>query len=338
MSNNMLYLILQRFPGMDYYYRLIRTYIFHKGGVKRIWSYPGDVNEYRLAKPQDLMRGYFLDFSKDADYIGPFDPQGIPLVDYGGIIGLRYNPWAVGHYALASFQKYISTKDERYYKQFLRCADWLVNHAEHCQNESAVWLYNFSLVNIHTRPWISSLAQSYAISVLLRAFLLSGKKKFLEIAEEAFVPFVLPVDKGGVLTTDEEGNLFFEEDASLQVPLILNGFIFALFGIYEFGLLKNGIAWKLWYKGLDTLRTYLPFYDIGFFSLYNLLPPKQKRLKNIASLFYHLVHIRQLQILYILTKDSLFHEYAIRWDNYSKDIQCWFKAYLYKMIFKLLRF
>lgn len=338
MSDNVLHLILQRALWVERYYRLIRRYIFHKHGVKRIWSYVGDVNEYRLIKPRDLLRGYFLDFSRDADYMGPFDAQDIPIVDYGGLIGRRYNPWAVGHYALASFQKYLQTRNENYYAQFLRCAHWLIDRAEYRQDGSAVWTYDFSLVEIHSKPWISALAQAHAISVLLRAFLSTENGKFLETAEKAFVPFTLPVGGGGVQTMDGEGGIFFEEDASLHVPYILNGFIFALFGIYDFASLKNGRAWELWDKGLDTLRRYLPSYDIGFFSLYNLSSPHQKRLRNVASLFYHLVHIRQLQVLYTLTKETLFHEYANRWTVYLEDYRCRLRAYLHKVIFKLLKY
>jgi len=338
MNNDMLQLKFQKFSRLERYYRLIRTYIFRKNSVKRIWSCPGNVNEHRLAKPEDLLRGYFLDFSQDADYTGPFDTQGIPLLDYGGIIGFRYNPWAVGHYALASFDKFLQAKQERYYKQFLRCVNWLVDHAEQRQDGSAVWLYDFSLVDVHTKPWISALAQAHAISVLLRAFLLTSNQKFLKIAEKAFVPFTLPIDKGGVQTMDSEGNIFLEEDTSLRIPRILNGFIFSLFGTYEFASFTNNVrAWELWYKGVDTLRRCLDSYDIGFFSLYNLSSPRE-RLKNVASPFYHLVHIQQLQVLYALTGEMLFYEYAIRWAKYLKDIKCRLRAYLHKVIFKILRF
>ncbi|MDW8026290.1 MAG: D-glucuronyl C5-epimerase family protein, partial [Armatimonadota bacterium] len=175
-----------------------------------------------------------MDFSRDADYKGPFDNEGIPLIDYGGLIGQRYNPWAVCHYALANFQKYIQTKNKIYYTQFLKCSNWLIDHAKYCHNGSAIWIYDFSLVGNHNKPWISALAQSYAISVLLRAFLLTEEEKFLETAEKAFIPFTLSISEGGVQTIDSEGNIFFEEDTSLRIPYILNGFLFSLFGLYEF--------------------------------------------------------------------------------------------------------
>ncbi len=332
MSIKMVHLL----PLTDRYYRIIRTYILGKGGVKRIWSYEGDMNEHRLADPKDLLRGYFLDFSRDADYAGPFDAHAVPLVDYGGLIGRRYNPWAVGHYALASFQRYLQTGDAKYYFQFLKCHDWFLECAEYREDGSIVWSYDFSLVGDCVQRWISSLAQSYAVSVFLRMFLFTKNERCLEIAAKAFLPFTLPVTVGGVQTMDDEGNIFFEEDGLLLIPRILNGFIFALFGIYEFALFSEH-AWDLWHKGLDTLRKYLPLYDTGFFSLYNL-PSSEDKLRNVASSFYHLVHVRQLQVLYSLTGDSVFGEYAHRWAAFLKNARCRAQAYFCKMIFKLLRY
>jgi hypothetical protein len=56
------------------------------------------------------LKGYFLDFSLDAHYPGPFDSRGVPMIDYGGTVGVQYNPWAVGHFALAVFHKFFTNR------------------------------------------------------------------------------------------------------------------------------------------------------------------------------------------------------------------------------------
>jgi len=337
MKSSLLQYVFQKLPHLERYNRLVRVQLLKQNSVKRIWSYAGDLNMHRLTVPDDLLRGYYLDFSRDADYSGPYDSQGIPLLDYHGVIGLRYNPWSIGHYALASLQKYIQTRNKKYYDHFLKCAQWFANNAEFRENGSAVWIYRYSLVNVHATPWISALAQSHAISVLLSAFLLTEDYGFLDIAQKAFIPFTLSITNGGVLTRDTEGYIFFEEDSSLLIPHVLNGFIFAMFGIYDYATItKNEEAWKLWNWGLDTLQRYLGYYDIGYFSLYNLHKPMNRRIKNASSLFYHLVHIRQLQALFFLTDECIFMNYASKWTAYSENTLCRFRAYIHKAIFKLL--
>jgi len=339
MKNDLFQQTFQKFPRIERYNRLVRVHLLKQHSVKRIWSYAGDLNEYRLAKPDDLLRGYFLDFSTDADYPGPFDSDGIPLLDYHGAIGLRYNPWSIGHYALASFQKYLQTKNEIYCSHFLNCAHWFVNHAELHENGSAVWVYEYSLVTIHANPWISALAQAHAISVLLMAFLITDNQKFMDVAKGAFIPFTISIDCGGILTIDSQGDVFFEEDSSLLVPHVLNGFLFAMFGIYDYATItKDEEAWVLWNRGLKTLRKYLYYYDAGFFSLYNLLEARNGALKNVSSIFYHSVHILQLQALFILTNEQIFEDFAARWIAYSKNTKCMLRAYIQKFVFKLLKY
>lgn len=339
MKDGLLQQTFQKIPCMERYGRLVRVYLLKQHSVKRIWSYAGDLNEYRLARPDDLLRGYFLDFSRDADYPGPFDSYDIPLLDYHGAIGIRYNPWSIGHYALASFQKYLQTKNKMYFEHFLKCAQWFVDNAELRKNGSAVWSYEYSLVTIHTTPWISALAQAHAISVLLTAFLLTGNQRFRDAAKKAFVPFTMPIECGGVLTIDSQGDLFFEEDSSLLVPHVLNGFLFAMLGIYDYAtVMKDDNAWALWKSGLKTLRRYLYYYDTGYFSLYNLHEPMNGILKNASSMFYHFVHIQQLWTLFFLTDEVLFKDFATRWTAYSEDKKCRLKAYIQKATFKLLMY
>ena len=61
-------------------------------GPDSFWHERPELNERAFNGGID----YFMRFAGKADYRGPFDTDGIPLLDYGGSIGTQYNPLAVG--------------------------------------------------------------------------------------------------------------------------------------------------------------------------------------------------------------------------------------------------
>jgi uncharacterized protein YyaL (SSP411 family) len=158
------------------------------------------------------------------------------------------------------------------------------------------------------------MAQGLAISVLLRAYQLTGDKKYFESAEKAYKVFEVDIVDGGVRFVDEEDNAWIEEYAILPPPHVLNGFIFALFGIYDFyRVTKDENVLKLFDKEIKTLEKNIHKYDTGYWSLYNLLD------KNPATKSYHELHIKQLNVLYKLTNRMIFNEYAMRWEKYLQS-------------------
>ena len=58
-------------------------------------------------------------------------------------------------------------------------------------------------------------------------------------------------------------------------------------------------------------------------------------MKMLASPFYHHLHIVQLEVLYRLTGEEIFHRYATRWDGYRRSRLRRAVALLYKAVFKL---
>lgn len=322
----------------DRYYRLWRTHILKRGGVKALWTNPGKINEARCQNLDDLLEGYFLDFSRDASYPGPFDPHGIPMIDYSGTVGIQYNPWAVGHFALALFQRFLQTRESQHRERFIILADWFLTHGQHQSSEIVLWPYNFDYPPSLQAPWYSSLAQSVAISVLLRAYLWTGKLEYLETAQKAFPAFTLDVVEGGLSSRDQEGYLFFEEVLPAQIYHILNGFISTLWGIFEYELVTNDSRARLLFnEGITSLEHFLPEYDIGWASLYSLQHLRKSLwLKDVASLFYQTLHVRQLEVLYQLTGRKIFEEYRQKWESYLHSPMCRARTLAAKALFKLL--
>jgi len=323
---------------IDRYYRLWRVYVFRQGGVRKLWTAPGQINEARFRSPTDLMVGYFLDYSSDASYDGPFDPQGVPLIDYSGTVGIQYNPWAVGHLALALFHRFLQSRDSRYRERFLVLADWFLAHKQYQASGIVLWPYNFDYPPSLQAPWYSSLAQSVAISVLLRAYLWTKKLEYLETAQKAFHAFTVDVAEGGLLSRDQEGYLFFEEVVPARIYHILNGFISTLWGIFEYELVTNDPRARLLFnQGIASLEHYLPQYDTGWASLYSLQHlHKSLLLKDVASLFYQAFHVQQVEVLYRLTGRTLFEEYRKKWESYLHSPVCRARTFAAKALFKLL--
>lgn len=322
---------------IDRYRRLWRTHVLKHGGVRKLWTTPGKLNQARLDHPEDLLLGYFLDFSSDAQYSGPFDAQGVPLIDYGGSVGLRYNPWAVGHFAIACFHKYLQTRASSDRQRFLTLADWFVLQGQRHPTNGVLWSYDFDYPPGLKAPWFSSLAQSVAISVLLRAYLWTDDSKYLDIARGSFQTFKLSVSEGGVSMRDGAGHLFFEETVPVRIYHILNGFISTLWGIYEYAVVaQDHHAETLLGEGLSSLKYYLPEYDIGWASLYSLYHlHARSRLKDVASPFYQEFHVLQLNVLHRLTGWTIFAEYSKRWKSYLLNPLCQARTLGAKALFKL---
>jgi len=277
-----------------------------------------------------------MTFASKANYAGPFDANGIPMLDYRGKLGCQYNPIAVAQYGLGNFNLLSSTGHHVRLNNLARVADWLVSNLQSNPAGLHVWMHNFDWEYRETlrAPWYSALAQGQGISLLVRAFRETRNSVYMESARQAFAAFLVDVKSGGVAFRDEEHNWWCEEYIVFPPTHILNGFIWAIWGIYDFWLASaDPIADSLFKAATATLRRKLIDFDAGYWSLYEqsgtLLP-------MIASSFYHSLHIVQLTVMYRLTGDELFAQIADRWHGYQKS---WLKkklAFMHKVAFKLL--
>src|SRR5207248_4278268 len=132
---------------------------------------------------------------------------------------------------------------------------------------------------------------------------------------------------------DDRGDVWFEEYIVSPPTHILNGFIWAAWGVYDYFLATNDdAAQQLFYRAATTLRNNLQRYDLGFWSLYE---QSGTILPMIASRFYHRLHIVQLRVMHGLTADVIFAHYADRWESYGRSRTNRTRALCYKSAFKL---
>jgi heparosan-N-sulfate-glucuronate 5-epimerase len=319
-------------PTLNYYRRIFRAYLTGANSHLTFWHETPAENP-RAAT--DQLGEYYMLFIEKAGYPGPYDPSGIPQLDYRGTIGRQYNPIAIAQYGLGNYNLFGATGDSEPRRKFFLTADWLCSHLEPNAHSVAVWNHHFDWEYRDTlrAPWCSALAQGHGISVLVRAHKESGEQRYLDATIQALASFYHPVDAGGVTFTDSRSDLWFEEYIVSPPTHILNGFIWAAWGVYDYFLAtQDPAAENLWLRAVQTLLRNLDRYDLGFWSLYE---QSGTRLPMVASPFYHQLHIVQLRVMHRLTGEEEFRRVADRWAGYAQSRANRARALCYKSAFKL---
>lgn len=318
---------------LNYYRRIFAAYLTPQKSQLTFWHGAPDINPN--FQPGEL-GDYYMPFTAKANYTGHYDSAGILLLDYHGQVGLQYNPIAIAQYGLGNYNLFRRTGNQERRRKFLRVANWLRDNLE--QNDRGLWVWNhhfdWDYRTPLRAPWYSGLAQGHGLSVLVRAYRETDDAAYLDAAERAFEPFLKLVDEGGVIYRDDEGHTWIEEYIVSPPTHILNGFIWASWGVYDYFLAtQEPAAQSLFEQSVDTLADNLHRYDAGFWSLYE---QSGTRLQMMASPFYHNLHIVQLRVLHRLTREDIFAQYATRWAAYRRSLQKRWAALAYKALFKLL--
>lgn len=317
---------------LQYYRRVFTAYFVPGKSHLTFWHESPQANPRASA----LQLGeYYMLFAGKADYPGHHDSAGIPMLNYHGKIGQQHNPIAIAQWGLGNYNLFRKTHSDERKKKFLAASDWLCAHLELNAHGSWVWNHHFDWEyrSPLKAPWYSALAQGQGISLLVRAYRETSAGAYLEAAERAFTGFLKSTSEGGVTFTDERGNLWFEEYIVSPPTHILNGFIWAAWGVYDYFLLtQSDAARDLFAQAVHTLRANLDGYDLGFWSLYEqsgtLFP-------MVASPFYHRLHVVQLRVMHRLTGDEIFSRFADKWEAYTRSRAKRTRALCYKSAFKL---
>lgn len=283
-------------------------------------------------------RQYFMRFQGKANYHGPFDADGVPLLDYQGDIGLQYNPIAIAQYGLARFNRWCDTRASDDQKAWLAAADWLERQLVPNDHGRHVWMHHFDWPyrEVLRAPWYSGLAQGCGVSLLVKAADATGQWRFASAAHKAFEAFTTGIDAGGVLARDGRGGTWIEEYIVRPPSHILNGFIWALWGVFDYRRFSGSTnGHKLFDACARTIEIALPDYDTGRWSLYEL-PATGPRM--LASRYYHELHIVQLRVLQRLTGVSTFGAFADEWQRYLDSPVMRTRALVEKATFKLLHY
>ena len=312
--------------------QMVKAYSGMIFGKTDYWHPDMNVN-LKQSSFEDKLGRYPLDISSKACFPGSFDARAIPLVSLDG--ELSYIPVTIAQYALGNYDQYLITGRSEYRKVLIRCADWFVDNL--VQHTQKVWGWQHAYDN-HIyglkKPWLSALAQGQALSVLARAYQETRQSDYLGTGHKAMSAFFSPVVDGG-LVAKLAGEDFYEEYPSLVPSYVLNGFIFALWGLRDFNLVSaSSEALERYQTGLETLRNHLCEYNMDWltWSRYDLYP---FRVANITSIFYHKLHIQQLLALRLLTNDTSFQGFAVAWQRGRHNPLAYLLATGYKVVHKV---
>ncbi len=257
----------------------------------------------------------------------PGNPQRLYYLDLRAIIGreirklenevpiavdsltskIYHNPVTISLYALYLWDSFKQGERAAADSMLLQ-ARWLKNH-----NHRGAWIYPISVPRYSASPgWRSAMAQGLAISVFTRAYELTHELGYRDAALQAAAVLTRPIEADGCSHFDQQGLPFLEEVAVNPPAHILNGAIFALWGLYDLESISNAFN-SFKDRALKRLTEELPRYDLGYWSGYDQM------YQVPASRRYHLLHIAQLKVLHILTGEPIFRYYADKWQSYLKD-------------------
>lgn len=204
---------------------------------------------------------------------------------------------------------------------FFDAANYLVNK----QDEKGGWPIMVQRKlgpSVLDAGWYSAMGQGQAISLLVRAFIVSKDQKYLDAAERGLDIFEITSSEGGVVTKFAGVYDWYEEYPTTPASFVLNGFIYSLLGIYDVKEVSKGNsatkAKTLFDNGMNSLKKMLLMFDSGTGTFYDLRHLTLGIAPNRARWDYHTVHINQLNLLSLIDNDPLFSSTAQRWTDYMK--------------------
>lgn len=250
---------------------------------------------------KEEIKGYYNDLTSKVNWCGEIDERGLPvnIKDSGEKI---YFPTTIIQYGLGNYDLYLLTRKEVYLKQFWKAVEWVVKE----QDDMGGWDV-FNRLGSKKFYKYSAMTQGEGASLLIRAFKETCDRSFLNSAKKAIDLMLLPVESGG--TSRYIGKKIFLEEAIMSEPtLILNGWIFSIFGLYDISKLISEYKDKL-FQTVNTLREELYKYDCGYWSYYD-------QRGNISSPFYHKLHIALLEVLYEIFDIEEYKIMKKRWESY----------------------
>ena len=260
----------------------------------------------------DSRRGYYNDLTlKITQFHLPHNT--IPRHPIGPDGTLTYFPIGIFQHGLASYDLYLLTHDEAYLNDTLLCAQWAIAN----QLPNGAW---DTFGTLYPQAPFSAMAQGQAISLLARAYAATQDTTFLTPIPQAYA--FLRTN-----TTQADGILL----EYTHKPPVLNGWIFALWGIWDMQYLPIDKADSRQFLDttIATLVATLPRFDIGFWTNYNLDGTIQ------ASTHYQRIHIAQMQAMHALTRNEIFRDYALRWQRQLDSPLNRLRAFLRKAVQKL---
>jgi hypothetical protein len=228
------------------------------------------------------------------------DPSGIP---YKVVNGKNYySPGNIASDGIRFVDAYVRTGNPAYLDRArIRAAK--LRQIAIAKDGALLLPYGFNYPAEGLRaPWVSALSQGVALAFLVRLFRVTGESSYAETARSIFAAFrLLGAGRPHWVAYVVSDDLWLEEYPSARPSHVLNGFNFAIFGLYDYErLTRDPAATQLLQASLSTMRRRAADYRVpGGISLYDLVHRTRHE-------HYHEIHIWQLAALGAISGDRYF--------------------------------
>ena len=255
-----------------------------------------------------------------------------PTPDFGAVD--RTMKVAISQWGLGAFEHWLETGSEEWLAAARSAADHFVSTQVREGPLAGGWPHVQSFPHSFELPagWLSGMAQGEAASLLVRVHAETGDDALAEAAVRGLGPLSVPTADGGVLAS-LDGGPWFEEYPTEPASMVLNGGIFAIWGVRDVAVgLGDPDAGRLFESALDTLAAGIDRWDLGYWSRYDLYPHRRV---NVASNAYHELHIDQLAAMNAIAPRPALVEAEERFRRYHARRLSRTRAFAGKVAFRL---
>lgn len=249
-------------------------------------------------------KSYYIDFKGKTKWKGRC-LEGVPMLYVPSLKKDIFFPTMIIQYGLGNIDAYFLTKDKKYLANIQNVYRWI------CNNINGDCFFNNTIRELDENfPYYSdnsALTQGQAISFLARAtkynLVVAGSDNAENLIKDIFSNMILPLESGGTLLKKGE-DLYFCEYCRKDDYIVLNGWVFAIFGLYDYQFcFKDDTSKKYLENTLKTLRGKIKQFKMND-KKWSYYDNKQR----ICSYIYEDLHINMMDALYRLTKEDVFGE------------------------------
>ncbi|WP_350352667.1 D-glucuronyl C5-epimerase family protein [Microbacterium sp. A8/3-1] len=265
----------------------------------------------------DVLNPFYDRIQVDVD-ITEIDDSGLALYREQATGKVLPHPIVNAQYAMAALLRWEETGDDIWLTRAIRNAQELVD--THVERDGAWWFqYDWDWTYLDrtlTAPWWSGMAQGEALTVFSRLAAIQPENPQWRQAADRTVESFFQRGEGNTepwATVVDNGYLWFEEYAGDQPPLlVMNGHVFAIFGLYEYWLLSGDQRVATYIDGGATaILTAMPLIRGGEGAVsYYCTQRDYCRRVEWQNATYHPIHIQQLHALGRITGAPEFDEWA----------------------------
>jgi heparosan-N-sulfate-glucuronate 5-epimerase len=279
--------------------------------------------------PGDIASGYYNDMR---DIAGDRGPPRTALAAFKSMTAerRRAHPIGIAQFGLGAWQ--LAAVDARWLEVVSVVSEWIASELD---SEGRI-AFGFAFPHTYRLepPWYSAMAQGEAASLLVRAADSLDRAEFAHAAQCSVSPLLSPTSP--VVAVTDYGPVLQEYPTDPPAH-VLNGWIFALWGLYDVataGGERARDARDAFSDGVEALVARLRLYDTGWnWSRYDLFPHP---IVHVTSPFYHRLHIEQLRAMHDLDSRPVFAETADRWESGLENPVARIHAVARKVAFRML--